>query len=67
MKITVDRDRCVGAGLCAMTVGDVFEQHEDDGCVVLRVTEPPEHLTEAVEEAEQLCPSLAITVDSTAP
>jgi ferredoxin len=50
-----------------MTLGDVFEQREDDGCVVLRVSEPPEHLTEAVEEAEQLCPSLAITVDSTAP
>ncbi|TXD00023.1 ferredoxin [Streptomyces sp. ISID311] len=63
MKITVDRDRCVGAGMCAMTAGEVFEQHEEDGRVVLRMTEPPAQLADDVEEAEQLCPSRAITVD----
>ncbi|MFI1304131.1 ferredoxin [Streptomyces sioyaensis] len=66
MKVTVDRDRCVGAGMCAMTAGEVFEQHEDDGRVVLRMTEPPAQLTDDVEEAEQLCPSRAITVDPAA-
>ncbi|MGW8554785.1 ferredoxin [Streptomyces tubercidicus] len=66
MRITVDQDRCVGAGMCAMTAGEVFEQ-EDDGLVVLRMTEPPEHLADTVEEAEQLCPSRAITVLPAAP
>ncbi|WP_411139095.1 ferredoxin [Streptomyces sp. C10] len=67
MKITVDQDRCVGAGMCAMTAGEVFAQHESDGLVVLRMTEPPEQLADHVEEAEQLCPSRAITVDLAAP
>ncbi|MGX1972026.1 ferredoxin [Streptomyces kronopolitis] len=66
MKITVDRDRCVGAGMCAMTAGEVFEQHEDDGRVVLLHTEPPERCADDVEEAEQLCPSRAITVNPAA-
>ncbi|GAA2590711.1 ferredoxin [Streptomyces tubercidicus] len=66
MKITVDRDRCVGAGMCAVTAGEVFEQHEEDGRVVLRMTAPPEQWADEVEEAEHLCPSRAITVDPAA-
>ncbi|MGA5566269.1 ferredoxin [Streptomyces platensis] len=67
MKVAVDQGRCVGAGMCAMTAGEVFEQQEADGLVALRMTEPPEHLRDHVEEAEQLCPSRAITVAPTAP
>jgi ferredoxin len=63
MRITVDRDRCVGAGQCVLAADEVFDQREDDGCVELRMTAPPAQLIEAVREAEQICPSGAIEVE----
>ena len=66
MRITIDRDKCVGAGQCVLAAEEVFEQDESDGCVVLLMSEPPQQLSTAVSEAEQLCPSRAISVDHTA-
>ncbi|MEU5214499.1 ferredoxin [Streptomyces sp. NPDC020742] len=66
MRIAIDRDKCVGAGQCVLAADAVFEQDEWDGRVTLRVVNPSEDLTEAVTEAEHLCPSRAISVDRTA-
>lgn len=62
MKITVDRNRCVGAGNCVLAAGELFEQDETNGRVVLLQSEPAEETAEMAEEAELMCPSRAITV-----
>jgi ferredoxin len=62
MRVTVDRERCIGAGMCVLTAPVVFDQDEEDGRVVLLVTDPPEELQDAVRQAERLCPSGAIAV-----
>ncbi|MFD4832937.1 ferredoxin [Streptomyces uncialis] len=35
LRLGVDRQRCVGAGMCALTAPAVFDQDEEEGLVVL--------------------------------
>ncbi|EME53077.1 ferredoxin [Amycolatopsis decaplanina] len=35
MRLEVDRERCVGAGMCVLTAPEVFGQDEEDGRVRL--------------------------------
>ncbi|MDL2081662.1 ferredoxin [Streptomyces sp. GXMU-J15] len=62
MKITVDRERCVGAGQCVLAASDVFDQSREDGLVELLEPEPSEDRRAAVNEAELICPSGAIEI-----
>ncbi|MBB5953806.1 ferredoxin [Saccharothrix tamanrassetensis] len=63
MKITVDEDKCCGAGSCVLTAPDVFDQRDEDGVVLLLDPEPAEHLHAAVRDAANVCPAAAITLD----
>ncbi|UUV34894.1 ferredoxin [Amycolatopsis roodepoortensis] len=56
MKLEVDRERCVGAGMCVLTAPAVFEQDEEDGRVRLLDPEPAD-----IGDAVQSCPAAAIT------
>ncbi|MER7620209.1 ferredoxin [Streptomyces sp. NPDC126503] len=38
--VRVDRERCVGSGMCALTAPTVFDQDDDEGLVLL-LTPPP--------------------------
>ncbi|MFD7667124.1 ferredoxin [Streptomyces sp. NPDC059788] len=61
MRITVDPDRCVGAGQCVLNAPAIFDQ-DDDGLVTL-LTEPgTDQETAAARLAGALCPSGAISV-----
>ncbi|GAA1348370.1 ferredoxin [Saccharothrix algeriensis] len=62
MKITVDEDKCCGAGMCALAAPEVFDQRIGDGVVVVLDAEPAEHLHESVREAVEVCPVAAITL-----
>jgi ferredoxin len=62
MRVNADRDRCCGAGMCAMTAPDVFDQRDDDGLVEVLCETPPPQSEAAVREAVSLCPSGAIAV-----
>ncbi|MEV4472445.1 ferredoxin [Nonomuraea sp. NPDC049504] len=66
MKVTVDQDKCCGAGQCVLLAPDVFDQGEDDGIVLLLEAEPPEGLHAAVREAAAVCPAGAIDVSEDA-
>jgi ferredoxin len=59
--LRVNRDRCIGAGLCVLTAPEVFDQ-ADDGLVVLLSPSPPDESDEDVREAVRRCPSGALTL-----
>ncbi|MEQ4722303.1 ferredoxin [Nonomuraea sp. B19D2] len=63
MNITVDADKCCGAGQCVLLAPDVFDQGEDDGIVILLDASPAEEHHAAVREAADVCPAAAITVE----
>jgi ferredoxin len=62
MKITVDRDRCVGSVYCQRIAPATFDLGDDGIAVVLDadVTGPQ---AAAAREAEADCPSMAISVE----
>ncbi|WP_016909072.1 ferredoxin [Streptomyces xiaopingdaonensis] len=60
MKLSVDEEKCCGAGQCVLIAPDVFDQREEDGIVVLLDADPPAELHEAVRESAEVCPAAAI-------
>ncbi|MGW3562610.1 ferredoxin [Streptomyces sp. NPDC000941] len=62
MKITVDQDKCCGAGSCVLAAPDVFDQRDEDGIVVLLDPEPAEDHHAAVRDAAAVCPAAAIAL-----
>ncbi|MFH9044116.1 ferredoxin [Streptomyces sp. NPDC017966] len=62
MRISVDRDLCVGAGQCVLSAEDVFDQDRHDGLVVLRTPDPSPAESDAVRDAVDRCPAGAITL-----
>jgi ferredoxin len=61
MRVTADRQVCVGAGMCVLTAPDVFDQDDDGVVTVLRPT-PTDGEQGAVREAVELCPSGAVKI-----
>lgn len=62
MKVTIDRERCVGAGQCVWVVPHVFDQDEKDGLVRVLVPEPAAEWHDFVREAARVCPARAIHI-----
>jgi ferredoxin len=62
LKVSVDRDRCCGAGQCVLLAPDVFDQDEDDARVLLLEPEPAEKDHVMVAEAAAVCPTGAISL-----
>ncbi|KOU02195.1 ferredoxin [Streptomyces sp. NRRL F-5755] len=67
MRLGVDRDRCVGAGMCALTAPNVFDQDDEEGLVVLKHPAPAPGHRAAARMAAGLCPAGAITLHSPEP
>lgn len=65
MRISVDEDKCCGAGQCVMVAPDVFDQRDEDGIVMLLDAAPPEEEHAALRDAAAMCPAAAITVHET--
>jgi ferredoxin len=61
MKITVDRDSCMGHSQCLLAAPAVFDL-DDDGVVVVRQEAPPEAEWPAVRDAAARCPERVITL-----
>ncbi|MBF6467094.1 ferredoxin [Nocardia beijingensis] len=67
MELRMDRERCIGAGMCVLTAPEVFDQDTEDGRVApLDATPAPERAA-AVRAAVQVCPSGAITIVEQSP
>ncbi|MEU2788890.1 ferredoxin [Streptomyces sp. NPDC007100] len=67
LRLGVDRDRCVGAGMCALTAPGVFDQDDDEGLVVLLAPAPAPGHRAAARMAAGLCPAGAIALRSPEP
>lgn len=62
MKGFVDKETCIGCGLCPEVCPDIFEM-DDDGLAIARDIEIPEDIEDSAKDAEESCPVAAITVE----
>ena len=62
MRVTVDFDVCASTGACAQVAPEVFEVRSDGFLYILQ-EEPGEDLREKVQQAADLCPTAAITIE----
>lgn len=62
MKVTVDFDACASTGTCTRIAPEIFEIR-DDGFLYVLQEEPPEDLRERAEEAADMCPTGAISIE----
>ncbi|MER7111343.1 ferredoxin [Streptomyces sp. NPDC000229] len=67
LRLSVDRDRCAGAGMCALTAPQVFDQDDEEGLVVLLHPAPAPAHRAAARMAVGLCPAGAITLGAPGP
>ena len=62
MRVVVDFDVCASTGSCMQVCPEVFEVR-NDGYLYILVEEPGEPLRSKVEQAADLCPTAAITIE----
>ena len=62
MKVNVDFDTCISSGSCVRICPEVFEIRKDGYLYILQ-EEPGEELRGKVQEAAELCPTGAISVE----
>lgn len=62
MKAYVDKDTCIGCGLCPSICPDVFSM-DDDGKAKAIDEAVPEELQDDADEAAASCPVEAITTE----
>ncbi|MBU3689967.1 MAG: hypothetical protein RL413_1717 [Actinomycetota bacterium] len=62
MRVKVDYDVCASTGSCMQVCPEVFEVRSDGYLYILN-EEPGEELREKVEQAADLCPTAAISVE----
>jgi ferredoxin len=61
MRVVVDPDKCADHGQCVFAAPEVF-QLDENGKLVYR-SDPDESLRDLVEEAADVCPLQAITIE----
>ncbi len=63
MKVSVNKDVCLGCGACVATCGEVFDFSEDQTYAEVKTPEVPENQKASVEAAKDSCPTGAINVE----
>ena len=62
MKVKVDKEACIGCGMCIDICPKVFE-YDYGGKSVCKLEEIPDDLSEKVNESADVCPVSAISID----
>lgn len=62
LRVTADRSKCCGYGLCAQLCPEVYKL-DADGLVYLEAETFPMELEEAAREGAAACPAEALVVD----
>jgi ferredoxin len=63
MQVIVDLDKCQDHGQCMFAAPEVFQIDAETARLVLLTDEPDESLRDRVDEAADMCPMQAITVE----
>ncbi|KWX24449.1 ferredoxin [Mycolicibacterium wolinskyi] len=63
MKVTVDQEKCVSSGQCVLNAGELFDQRDEDGVVVLLDDSPGPDQADNARRAAAACPALAIDIE----
>jgi len=63
MKVVVDMDKCQDHGQCAFAAPEVFLIDPGTSKLVVLQDEPDEAFRDQVEEAADVCPVQAITIE----
>lgn len=63
MKVTVDQEKCVSSGQCVLNAGELFDQRDEDGVVVLLDDSPAPDQADNARRAAAACPALAIDIE----
>ncbi len=62
MRAWVDKETCIGCGLCPEICPEIFAM-EDDGLAGAKDIEIPDDILDSAKEAEDSCPVDAIIVE----
>lgn len=62
MKVTVNKDACIGCGQCTATCQNVFE-YSDEGFAQVKVEQVSDEDKDLVKEAKEGCPTEAISIE----
>jgi ferredoxin len=62
MHVTINEEKCIGAGQCVLSAPSVFDQRDDDGVVILLNADPADSEGAEVRDAAALCPAAVIEV-----
>ncbi len=62
MRVSVDRELCIGSGSCVFAEPSVFRQDDQDGLVALIVDRPDPSVLESARIAVAGCPVGAIAL-----
>jgi len=62
VKVKINKERCIGCGVCVALAPEVFEIG-DDGKSHVKVTEVSGKLEKKVREAAENCPAQAISIE----
>ncbi|KAA1397801.1 ferredoxin [Aeromicrobium ginsengisoli] len=63
MKVTVDRSRCTGLGICESINPGTFEIDDDDKLVILQDGIPDEDV-QGAHQAVASCPTQALSISA---
>ena len=63
MKVVVDFDVCASTGSCMQICPEVFEVRSDGYLYILQ-EEPGPELADKVNDAAEMCPTAAISIES---
>lgn len=61
MRISIDRDTCIGSGNCVHWAPTVFDQDDEGYAIVIDADGAPE---DKIREAARNCPTRSITVEA---
>ena len=62
-KLTIDRDECIGDGICASLCDELFEMDDEGKAKVLQEIIEDEELAECAQDAADNCPVACIHLE----